>query len=232
MKHIVSFSGGKDSTAMLLMMIEKSMQIDDIIFCDTTKEFPDMYKHIEKVKEFINPLKITTLSFDFDYWFGERIKTKGKFKNEVGYGFPNMMNRWCTALKRDTIKKYLKKYKSCIKYYGIAIDEKERCNKNNSKEIIKYPLVKWKITEKQALQYCYNKGFNWNELYNDFKRVSCYCCPLSNLKELKNLYLKYPVLWNKLKAMQQKSCRKFKNNKTVDEIEMRFKKEEKQLKLF
>jgi tRNA(Ile)-lysidine synthase TilS/MesJ len=31
-RHIVSFSGGKDSTAMLLMMIEKGMPIDEIIF--------------------------------------------------------------------------------------------------------------------------------------------------------------------------------------------------------
>ena len=42
-KHIVSFSGGKDSTAMLLMMLEKKMQVDEIIFCDTGKEFPQMY---------------------------------------------------------------------------------------------------------------------------------------------------------------------------------------------
>ena len=31
-RQIVSFSGGKDSTAMLLMMIEKKMQIDEIVF--------------------------------------------------------------------------------------------------------------------------------------------------------------------------------------------------------
>ena len=31
-KHIVSFSGGKDSTAMLLKMIEAKMQIDEIVF--------------------------------------------------------------------------------------------------------------------------------------------------------------------------------------------------------
>ena len=37
MKHIVNFSGGKDSTAMLLKMIEKDMPIDEIIFCDTGK---------------------------------------------------------------------------------------------------------------------------------------------------------------------------------------------------
>lgn len=34
MKHIVSFSGGKDSTAMLLRMLEENMQVDEILFCD------------------------------------------------------------------------------------------------------------------------------------------------------------------------------------------------------
>ena len=33
--HVVSLSGGKDSTAMLLMMLEKGMPVDIIIFCDT-----------------------------------------------------------------------------------------------------------------------------------------------------------------------------------------------------
>ena len=50
-KHIVSFSGGKDSTAMLLLMIEKGYKIDEIIFLDTGVEFPEMYEHIEKVKK-------------------------------------------------------------------------------------------------------------------------------------------------------------------------------------
>ncbi len=53
MEHIVQFSGGKDSTAMLLMMLEKDMPIDEIIFCDTGKEFPQMYEHIEKVQKYI-----------------------------------------------------------------------------------------------------------------------------------------------------------------------------------
>ena len=53
MEHIISFSGGKDSTAMLLMMLEQNMPIDEIIFCDTGKEFPQMYEHIEKVQKYI-----------------------------------------------------------------------------------------------------------------------------------------------------------------------------------
>ena len=51
MKHIVSFSGGKDSTAMLLRMLEENMQVDEIIYCDTYKEIPQMYKNIEKIKK-------------------------------------------------------------------------------------------------------------------------------------------------------------------------------------
>lgn len=56
--HVVSFSGGKDSTAMLLMMIEKGITVDRVICVDTTKEFPQMYEHIQKVQAMIEPLKL------------------------------------------------------------------------------------------------------------------------------------------------------------------------------
>lgn len=41
--YVVSFSGGKDSTAMLLRLLELGEPINEIIFCDTYKEFPQMY---------------------------------------------------------------------------------------------------------------------------------------------------------------------------------------------
>lgn len=89
--NIVSFSGGKDSTAMLLMMLEKNIAIDEIIFCDTGKEFPQMYKHIDKVRDYISKygMEITVLKNDktFDYYMFEHIKTKGKNKGSRGYGW-------------------------------------------------------------------------------------------------------------------------------------------------
>lgn len=48
--NVVSFSGGKDSTAMLLKMIEEKIDIDCVLFCDTGLEFPQMYEHIDKVE--------------------------------------------------------------------------------------------------------------------------------------------------------------------------------------
>ena len=64
--HLVSFSGGKDSTAMLLGMLERDMKIDCILFCDTGLEFPAMYDHIAKVEKNIGR-KITIVRAEHTY---------------------------------------------------------------------------------------------------------------------------------------------------------------------
>lgn len=73
--------GGKDSTAMLLRMLEEDMQIDEILFCDTGKDFPDMIAHIKQVKKYIAEKynkKIITLKAEksFDYYMFEHKKTR------------------------------------------------------------------------------------------------------------------------------------------------------------
>lgn len=227
-KNIVSFSGGKDSTAMLLLMIEKNIKIDEIIFLDTGMEFPAMYQHIKQVERFIDrSITILRAEKSFEYMMLEYEKQRGKNKGQKGYSWPDFRNRWCTSyLKKQVIKKYLKKYKGyeIVEFHGIAVDEVKRLEKNNEKNV-RYPLAEWNITEKEALEYCYNMGFNWDGLYNNFDRVSCWCCPLKNLKELKTLYLKYPVLWDKLKEWEQKTYRKFRSDYDILDLEYKFKKE-------
>jgi len=229
--NVISFSGGKDSTAMLLMMIEKKMPIDKVIFVDTTKEFPAMYKHIEKVKKYIAPLEITTISIKFDYYFSEHIKTKGKI-GEIGYGWPNILNRWCTARKRDTINKCLKGIpkNSINRFIGIAYDEIKRM-KHNKSENLKYPLVDWKMTEADCLAYCHSKGFDWDGLYDKFARVSCWCCPLSRICELRTLYNDFPELWKELQEMDEKTFRQFRMDYSVDRLTAKFENDNKQMKL-
>lgn len=224
--NIVSFSGGKDSTAMLLMMIEQNMKIDEIIFLDTGVEFPQMYNHIKKVEMFINrPITILKSDKSFEYYMFDHIKSRGKNKGQKGYSWSDFRNRWCTSrLKKDVIKKYLKKYKgyNIIEYHGIAYDEPKRIKDTPN---IKYPLYENKITEKEALQYCYSKGFNWNGLYEKFDRLSCWCCPLKSIKELKILYNDFPELWKKLKQWDNNTYRRFRSDYSVQELEERFKKE-------
>lgn len=97
-KSIVSFSGGKDSTAMLLMMLEQGMKVDYIIFCDTGMEFPQMYEHIERVNEYIGEKygkMVTVLKSknSFEYCLLHILRNRGKRAGTHGYRWPSMRNR-------------------------------------------------------------------------------------------------------------------------------------------
>lgn len=222
MNKICMFSGGKDSTAMLFKCIEQGIVFDEIIFADTTKEFNEMYEHISKVEKMINQ-PIVKLVIPFDYWAFEHIKIKGKNKGCMGYGWCGGICNWCTALKRDTIKKYLKG-KDVIEYQGIALDEPNRLLKNKGRNIV-YPLVDYNMTEQDCLEYCYSLGLSWGGLYESLHRVSCFCCTNKRVGELRYMYNNRPQEWGKLLEMQSKINKPFKRGLSVIEWEQRFRDE-------
>lgn len=230
--YIVSFSGGKDSTAMLLLLLKKGYPIDEVIMCDTGVEFSDMYDHIEKVRKTIDiPITILKSEKSFEYYMFDHVKTKGKNKGSKGYSWCDFRNRWCTSyLKQRVIANYLKekyprdKYE-IWEYHGIAFDEAQRTQKNNNKNCL-YPLVDWKMTEADCLQYCYDNGYDWNGLYKKLGRVSCWCCPLKSIKELKVIYKEFPEYWEKLKEWDSRTYRQFRADYSVEQLEERFKRED------
>lgn len=235
--YVASFSGGKDSTAMVLRLIELGRHIDEVVCCDTYKEFPAMYRHIEKAKRVVEShgIKFTFLRCQqsFDYLMFEHYPNRKneKLKGLQGYSWPGSRARWCTSkLKIDVIDRYLRKLEEqyeVIQYIGIAADEQYRLEReNNQNETHIHPLVEWGWDEKQALQYCYSRGFDWEGLYEIFSRVSCWCCPLQSMEELRKLRKHYPDLWEELKDMDRRTWRKFRADYSVEQLEMRFSLEE------
>lgn len=169
--HAVSLSGGKDSTAMLLLMIEKEMPIDAVITADTGMEFPEMYEHLAKLDEHLfqeRGIHLTTLRHPhgFEWLMFEEPKQKQsaierRIKNGIslnGNGWPGIKVRWCTGqLKTHLIDKEVRRLKgqyNARHYVGIAADEPKRIKQE------RYPLVDWNIPEKEALKICYSRGYD------------------------------------------------------------------------
>ena len=98
--HAVSLSGGKDSSAMLLLMIERGMPIDMVLSADTGMEFPEMYAHLAKLDEHLfrkRGIHITTLrhpkGFEF-LMFDEPKQKPRSMENRAKLGIPPYGNGW------------------------------------------------------------------------------------------------------------------------------------------
>lgn len=208
MKYIASVSFGKDSLAMLLRLLEEKMPLDEVVFYDTGMEFEAIYKIRDKMKEVLLGLNIPFIELKpekpFEWYMFEK-EVKGRNGVHFGYSWCGGVCRWGTTAKTKAIDEYCG---NNFQYIGIASDEPKRIEKERKPEKM-LPLVDWGMTEKDCLNYCYEKGFYWEEngfrLYDVLDRVSCWCCANKNLKELKNYKTKLPEYWEKLKGLQRKT---------------------------
>lgn len=234
--YVLSISGGKDSTAMLIEMLNRGIPIHSAVWFDTGWEFPEMYAHINRLEEYTG-VKIWRIQphFPFDYWLYARpvVARTGPMKGEVyklGYGWPSFGRRWCTRQKIDAINRFTKPIANAVQCIGYALDERKRTLSAVMKsKAVRFPLIEFGITEKKALEICYSHGFTWEGLYKVFDRVSCFCCPLGGLTDFRRLRNHYSHLWLKTLEMDAhiKNNRGFYNRFTAHEVEHRLCKEDK-----
>ena len=231
MKYIASVSFGKDSLAMVLRLLEENKPLDEVVFYDTGMEFEAIYNVKDKVYKLLEEKNIPLITImplePFEYKMFEKPVNKKDGSVGKGYSWCGGRCRWGTTAKIKSLEDYCKGH---YEYVGIAVDEPQRLEKERKGNKI-FPLAEWGMTEKDCLQYCYDRGFNWKEdgveLYSILDRVSCWCCANKNLKELKNYYLHLPKYWEKLKELQSKTDRPIKYNKySVYDLEDKFKEEE------
>lgn len=179
---------------------------------------------------------ITTVKCDddFEYLFARKpikrqnTKTTEKYGAErLGFSWAGSRMRWCTEkLKNQPREKFLRelrKQNDVIEYIGIAADETHRINRKcNQRENARLPLVEWDMTEADCLEYCYSHGYEWEGLYEKMSRVSCWCCPLQSLRELRVLYFDFPELWEQLRKWDEMTWRQFRADYSALQLEQRF----------
>jgi len=243
MKYIANCSMGKDSLALVLKLLELGYPLDEVIFFATGIDFSCIMKNAERLKALLEEknIKFTVLTPNEDFLYVMTEKPIHKRTGEIQKGckWCGGMCRWGTAMKLEAIKKHYKSYgdEAIVEYVGIAADERERINRKRNGNMVKlYPLVEWEMKEADCLQYCYEKGWNWQEegyeLYDLLDRVSCKYCRNKNLSELRNIYLFLPNVWQELKDLQDKVEMPYRDGKTIHDLERRFMLEAAQISLF
>ena len=229
MNQVISFSGGKDSTAMLLKMLENGEDIHSVVAFDTGWEFPQMLEHWDQVEEYTG-IPITRLHPRYD--FTESLFTRPIKKRDgttrCGNGWPSWNRRWCTREKIEAIDRYVNDLDGdsvvCI---GFASDESSRVDSKeitNKKYGTRFPLIELGLTEENSLKVCTDAGFDWGGLYEEFSRLSCFCCPLQTLDNLRSVKKLTPDLWDKMLDMDVGGS--FHGYDSVLDLHKRFEEEE------
>lgn len=195
--HILSLSGGKDSTALAFFIKENMPEIFEkmeLVFCDTEKEIPETYDYLNKIEVFLGK-EITVLKpeIGFDHYMS------------IYNHLPSIAQRWCTIeLKTKVFRKYVDKLfkqngAGVVKLYvGIRADESERTvsslNNDTCVQAI-YPFVDYGLCKKDIESILKKTGIGYSEYYKWRKRSGCYFCFYQSKNDWLNLYEHHPELY-------------------------------------
>lgn len=167
-RHILSLSGGKDSTALAIYMRDRIPDLE-YVFCDTEKELPETYEYLEKLEVYLGK-PITHLKHD-GRGFDELLLMRKGF-------LPSPQVRWCTELlKIRPYERYLGE-DICNSYIGIRADELYRKGYISTKPNIipKYPFIEDGIRKEDVVRILDESGLGLPEYYKWRSRSGCYFC--------------------------------------------------------
>lgn len=218
MEYIASFSGGKDSTATIILAHEHNEPLDKIIFSEVmfdkniSGELPE---HIDFILNKCKPLfegwgyEVKILHSEYTYMdCFNHITTRSRKPERNGKrnGFPMVgrciINDRC---KIKPIKDFIKTKdpKQITQYLGIAIDEPKRLERLKDEKTIRISLLeKYRYTEKMAYELC-EKYNLLSPTYDFTPRGGCWFCPNARYCELKHLRTYHRDLWQKLLDLEK-----------------------------
>ena len=143
MKYICSWSGGKDSTASIILAHENNEPLDVIVFAEVMYDIKrnisgELPRHIDFIRNVAKPLfeswgyEVIILRANTDYLdnFNKIIKNPRKYLENKGKRRGFVISGLC-SIKRDCKEKPIKEYYKSLndeytQYVGICIDEPVR----------------------------------------------------------------------------------------------------------
>ena len=196
--HVLSLSGGKDSSALAVYLRDRVPDLK-YVFCDTGKELRETYEYLDDLQAYLGK-EIIRLSDDrgFDHW----LKVYG------GY-LPSSHMRWCTKmLKIKPFEKWVEKElrnEQVIMYVGIRADEDQRKAYVSTKPNITavYPFKEASIDAQGVLRILQDAGLDLPKYYDWRTRSGCYFCFFQRRAEWVGLLEHHPDLFELAKRYEK-----------------------------
>ena len=195
-RHILSLSGGKDSTALAVYLRDKIPDLE-YVFCDTGKELRELYEYLDKIED---KLKIKIKKLGGEKSFDELLERRG------GY-LPSPVARWCTGdMKIKPYERYIGNDKA-ISYIGIRGDECNRGGYISKKGNIEpvYPFREDNIKLPDVISMLVKSGLGLPNYYKWRTRSGCYFCFYQRRVEWVGLLENHPDLFAKAEAYEKKN---------------------------
>jgi 3'-phosphoadenosine 5'-phosphosulfate sulfotransferase (PAPS reductase)/FAD synthetase len=194
-RHILSLSGGKDSTALALYMRDRVQNLE-YVFCDTEKELKETYRYLEKLEVYLGK-KIQRITPDVG--FDDLLEKRRNF-------LPSPQIRWCTEyLKIKPFEKFIGD-DNVIMYIGIRADESHRTGYISTKPNIKrrFPFIEDGLRLRDILHIIGDSQIGLPEYYKWRSRSGCYFCFFQQRREWIGLLETHPVLFKQAMKYERK----------------------------
>jgi 3'-phosphoadenosine 5'-phosphosulfate sulfotransferase (PAPS reductase)/FAD synthetase len=193
-RHILSLSGGKDSTALAIYLRDRVPEME-YIFHDTGNELPDTLDYIERLEAYLGKRVIRTTTRE---GFDDVLRTKGGM-------LPSNKRRWCTELlKLKPFEAYIGD-EPCINYVGIRADE-DRVGYVSHKPNIKavFPFREDGIDYEGVVRILEDAGLGMPP-YTSWGRTrsGCFFCFYQQKIEWVRLKQHYPERFEEAKAYEK-----------------------------
>lgn len=185
-RHILSLSGGKDSTALAIHMRDRVPEME-YVFCDTAKELPETYDYLDRLEVYLGK-PIVRLKNDPEV-FDTLLKMRGGF-------LPSPRMRWCTQqLKIRVFERYVGD-EPVINYIGIRADENRVGNISSKQNLTSnYPFIEDGIRKEDVARILEESGLGFPEYYKWRSRSGCYFCFFQQRIEWVGLLENHPHLF-------------------------------------
>ena len=221
MRHVLAWSGGKDSTASGILARLHNLPLDAIVTVQ-----PDPFAlelgFTERFEDFMQMAVQVLPGPTFEDFFYQQKTARAKFSGDI-YGWPMTIYKTCARImKIDVINTWRKSTGGdTVAIVGIAGDEYDRLPGLRDSGDISY-LETLGVTERDAWALCEQYDL-LNPLYAYFDRLGCVRCPKQSIEALRIVRELEPEKWAWALEHDAESPVTFKpDGRTFCDLERRF----------